>query len=220
MSEHTRRLGACRYISKVTCPLWRSTLGDFISTRIEPLSEIPRNMLCAVCETIPLDLFLPTRDCEHTHHDGRAWLGSVYHLRAQDLQESGANGCVMCRLLLAAMDTGRSVDGIPPEERAQETEVMLRCVGEGTLRVSEYGGKYPVRTGILYWLNQGTNVGRRPGESGTGFTPTPAGFCADQATQPRLFCRKKSVFASCFFSRAVMDRGLPERARRVRPASR
>ncbi len=129
------------------------------------------NMLCAVCETIPLDLFLPTTGCGHTYHDGYAWLGSMHHSRQRDVQQSGANGCVMCRMLLAALDTDRSMDGIPPEARPQETSVSLRCVGEGKLRVFEHSEGYPIRTGNLYWFNEGTNLGRRPGESAHDLHP-------------------------------------------------
>ncbi len=177
-------------------------------------------MLCAVCKSIPLDLFLPTTGCGHTYHDGYAWLGSMYHSRQKDVQQSGANGCVMCRMLLAALDTDRSVDGIPPDERPQETGVSLRCVGEGRLRVSESSEGYPVRTGNLYWFNEGANLGRRPGESGARLTSTPTGFRVNHATQPRLLCRKESIFAPCFLASAVMDRGLPERTCCMHPAAR
>jgi hypothetical protein len=137
-----------------------------LSIRIKTLSELSSNMRCAVCETIPLDLFLPTSGCWQSYPDGDAWLGSMYHSRLEHVQQSGAKGCVICRLLLSALGTDKSVDSVPPEERPRDTHVSLQCVGEGRLRVSEYGEGYPVRTGNLYWFNEGMKLGRRPGESG------------------------------------------------------
>lgn len=121
-------------------------------------------MLCATCQAIPLDLFLPTPGCGHTYHDGHAWLGSVYLSEFEKVQISGAEGCVMCRLLLGALGADKSDEWIPQIERPLKTHVSLQCPAEGKLLVFEHTDGSLLRTGNLYWSSEDMKLGQRPGE--------------------------------------------------------
>ena len=70
----------------------------------------------------------------------------------------------MCRLIVQALETDKTVESIPHHDRPNETYVALRVAGEGLLRITEQTDWFTVRTGNLYWFNEGMGQGRLPGE--------------------------------------------------------
>ena len=123
-------------------------------------------MVCESCEQIPLDLFLPTPACGHAYPNGSVWLGYQYHSKLQNVEQSGADGCAMCRLFIRALNNDKSKAGIVADdsERPKDTHISLRCSGAGKLLVFEFTEKFTVRTGNLYWFNESMNLGQRSGE--------------------------------------------------------
>ncbi|KAK4167790.1 heterokaryon incompatibility protein-domain-containing protein [Cladorrhinum sp. PSN259] len=127
--------------------------------------------LCEKCNNIPLDLFLPTSGCGHTYHTGKAWLGYIIHSSTRNIEHSASGGCPLCRMMLAALSRDKTVESIPEDERFTDTQISLRCVGEGNLSVIEHTDSFTVRTGELYWFSEDMNLGQRP-KTGVAASPS------------------------------------------------